>query len=268
MLAEIAEAVETTLKSAGLRFALVEVHGADPDREMPSPAALIYVDSGEFEKLASESYKVFADITVALVFKDLGREKARRAGVAALIEGVVDALALQSLGIPIAPIKPQGFRNVTDKDLAELGLVVFAVRFKTSFTWTKPDPDADALDLLRIGLNYFLQDPADDAVADAADLTGEPYPVYSPVFSFTGAGLNDFNLYGSYSGPEITGDIVITITAGDPDTAVVAVGDNDPVALEITGAEQALPGVAGVTFSFDAVTGHTEGDAWTILLNA
>lgn len=267
MIVELTAAIEARLKAAGLKLAHVEIHGLKPDKNLPSPSALIFVDSGAFEKVSSETCKMTAEVTVALMVRDLGREKNRRAGVSALVEGVMAALAFQTLDLNVSPLKPLRFENVTDSELADLGVMIFALKFSTSWAWTKPDDEVEAVDLIRIGLNYLLQDPYDDGGVDASDLIDEPYTIYSPCFSFVGVGLNDFNLYGQYSGPEIEGVITVTISTGDPDTVAVTLGGSDPVSLEITGSEQALPGVAGVLFSFDATTGHTDGDVWTISLN-
>lgn len=276
MLAEIAEAVETTLKAAGLRFALVDVHGQDPDKDMPSPAALIFVDSGEIERLTPEKWKVSPEITVALVLKDMGREKTRRSGISALIEGVITALAGQKLGLDIQEIQPQGFRNVTDKELAELGLMVFALRLKTSFTASKPDDEADAEDLIRIGLNYFLQDPADDAVADASDLIGQPLPPDEPQpgtvgpVTYVGEGPNDLTISGDFWGG-VQADFVVEIQYGGEEpingsyrwSADGGATWADPDNIGIDTGNPYLLGDYGLSVVFGSGWGHATGDRWS-----
>jgi hypothetical protein len=116
---------------------------------------------------------------VDIVFSHLGNEEQRRRGIYPLLEGIVQALLLQTLGLGIAPLRPKTFRNVTSETLRAKGLLVYSLEFETSCHLRKLDEE-EADDLLRVGLNYYLQDPEDDEVADASDLIGEPAPEPEP----------------------------------------------------------------------------------------
>lgn len=266
MLYEIEKAFKTALEAAGLGFKAVEEKGENPVDSTPTPAALPIVGDGDLERLIDGKWKCTVEIGVLLLVKDVSGEPNRRRAVLPLIEGVTRLFAGQTLGLAIKKIRPRSFGNTTTEAFRKKGLIAYIIGFETDFVLLENDPEADALDLLRIGLDYFLQDPADDGAADAEDLVGEQYPRYSAGFSFDGSGINDFNTGGYYVGLEITEAITLTALAGAPDRVLVAIGE-DSVEMDMPTAETDFPGLPGATFWFDSDTGHTDGDKWTIELS-
>jgi len=167
MLVNIENAIIDRLETGGLSVRDIDIKkGA---RGLIYPAIFVSTTAGEYKKLGQVKYKCSPTIAVVAVFKHRGGEKERRHGVYPILEGIVLRLMLQDMGLEITPLVPVRFRNVTDKALGEKGLMAYQIDFKTSFTVTRVD-DEVAVDLLKVGLEYYLQDPVDDGVADAEDL--------------------------------------------------------------------------------------------------
>lgn len=90
-----------------------------------------------------------------------------------------------------------------------------------------------------------------------------PSPIQN--MSFSGAGLNDAILGGSYNQITIA-TFVITAVAGSPNKfSWVETGGSGSSAsnVNMTGSAQTL--ADGVTITFPATTGHTAGNTWTIV---
>jgi hypothetical protein len=132
-------------------------------------AVYAHIDEGVIRKLTINKIKLDVVLKISVVFKHLNEEQDRREGIYPILLGVIGILAGHKLDLKIDPLKPTGFRNITDMyDEAE-GLIVFQAKFQTGFIITEIDDEA-AEDLLRIGLEYYLQDPADDGEKDAEDV--------------------------------------------------------------------------------------------------
>jgi len=80
-------------------------------------------------------------------------------------------------------------------------------------------------------------------------------------------GLDDATSGGTYDGGAVVATYVVTIDAeGTPDTfAWTKDGAGGAVGVAITGAAQTLSD--GVTITFNATTGHTATDSWTIVVS-
>lgn len=142
---------------------------------IPKPAVYVAVESGKLSRVTSEAYKQTVTGYCFVVFSHLGGEDQRRRGVFPILEGILQAILLQTLGLDISPVVPAGFRNATTEEFSQRGLIVFSLEFETSYILKKL-ADEIAADLLRVGLNYYLQDPSDDDVADASDLLERQLP--------------------------------------------------------------------------------------------
>jgi hypothetical protein len=136
---------------------------------IPRQAIYVSVEEGDFTRVTQETYSLSVKGYVDIVFSHLQNEEMRRKGIAPILEGVYQCLLLQKLGLAISPIVPQRFRNTTTEELRQKGLIVFSLEFGTKFNVARMDEET-VTDLLRVGLNYYLQDPADDDEVDAADL--------------------------------------------------------------------------------------------------
>ena len=167
MLNEIEEGVKNRIsaKLADAAGKLDVQRGVDG---IPGQAVYISVEEGQFARVTSETYSVTVKGYVDIVFSNLQSESMRRKGIAPILEGIYQCLLLQRLGLAIDPIVPKMFRNTTTPELKDKGLIVYTLEFSTKFNIKKLDEEA-VTDLLAIGLNYYLQDPADDGKIDASD---------------------------------------------------------------------------------------------------
>ena len=143
------------------RVDIAEAHGA-----LAMPAIDILVGGGGFAKVA-QKYKIKANVFVVVTFRNLRSVKDRRQGVYPLLEAVVALLAGHSLGLAIDPLVPKRLDNITEKEEAEDGRIVFQLEFETGFVIEKLS-DEEITDLIALGLNYYLT-PGDET-ADATDL--------------------------------------------------------------------------------------------------
>ena len=166
MLAEIeaAAAARLTLKVAEPKnVEIEEKHGA-----LAMTAIEVYTAGGPFAKVG-QRYKLTPSVFVVVTFQNMRSVKDRRAGMYPVLEAVISALLLQTLGLSIDPLVPKEITNITLEEEEDEGKIVFAVEFQTGFIIDKIDDDAAAaMDLLRIGFEYYLK-PGDD-IADAEDV--------------------------------------------------------------------------------------------------
>lgn len=168
MLSEIEDAIVARIEeklSAAAGYVAVQ-RGTDG---IPQPAVYVSLEEGSFEKVTSSTFRQTVKGFVDIIFSHYSNEEQRRRGIFPILEGVMQTLLLQDLGLTISPLKLRGFRNVTTEDLRAKGLMAFSLELETSYHLRKLDEE-ETVDLLRIGLNYYLQDPVDDEVEDASDL--------------------------------------------------------------------------------------------------
>jgi hypothetical protein len=167
MLAEIESAIAKILELGDLGLKKVEVRskGSIPAK----PAAFPACDSGTFKKVSQNTWACEVSVSILVLFENFQNEEKRRQGMSIIIMGIFHKLANSTLGLDIKALQPVRFRDVTTEAIAAAGQLLFDLEFSTSFELRKTDTD-QADDLLRIGMNYYLQDPADDHVADAGDL--------------------------------------------------------------------------------------------------
>ena len=166
MLAEIEKAVAArlTLKVSEPKHVEIE----EKHSSLAMPAIEVYTGPGPFEKVG-QRYKLRPSIFIIVTFQHKRSTEDRRAGVYPVLEAVAAALILQTLNLPIDPLRPKGIENITLEEEEDEGKIVFAVEFQTGFIIDRIDDDAAAaVDLLRVGFEYYLK-PGDD-VADAEDV--------------------------------------------------------------------------------------------------
>jgi len=166
MLTEIENAIIDRLETGGLSVRDIDIQkGA---KGLIYPAIFVSTEAGDFKNLSQVKFKCSVTVSVIAVFKSHKSEKKRRHGVYPILSGVLLRLMLQDLGLNITPLFPVRFRNVTDRRLAEKALMAYQLDFRTSFELTRVD-DETSVDLLEVGLKYYLQEPVDDGEADAGD---------------------------------------------------------------------------------------------------
>lgn len=165
MIADIELKILDYLNSAGLGIRNTDIKKG---KSILYPAVFVYTETGKFSKITMSKYKCELGVFVLIAFHDVKEEKKRRHGLYPILEGVIQGLMLNNLGLSITPLVPMSFRNITDKDMQKSDILAYQLEFSTGFTM-KP-PAEKTVDLLRIGLEYYLQDPVDDGELDAQDL--------------------------------------------------------------------------------------------------
>ena len=124
---------------------------------IPQPAVYVSTEAGRFEKITQETFKQHLSLFVDIVFSYRGAdERERRKGIYLILEGILQALLLQDLGLTIKPLVPQSLRNTTVEEFRAQGLLTFALELTTSYTISKLDAEA-VTELLTIGLAYYLK---------------------------------------------------------------------------------------------------------------
>ncbi len=175
MLVDIENAAVAKLTAAGLNVNDIDLSDTGLASSKISaaqrahlPAVFAAIEAGAYRKISQSTMRCEAKLLVAVAFKEVANDRKRRAGAHLILESVIGLLSLQTFDLSITPLAAERFYNITDDELADRGIVAYQIEFATSFDVQKQEDDA-AEDLLRIGLNYYLQDPADDGTADAAD---------------------------------------------------------------------------------------------------
>lgn len=154
------------LKLTGVsRIAIDEGHS---EFNLKLPTVDVMVGGGTFSQATMAGYKMTPSVYVIVTFQHLRNVEERRKGVYPIIESIMALLIGNKLGLKIDALKPKRLDNITNEAEAEEGKIVIQIEFETSFMISTLS-DEEITDLLRIGLNYYLQDPADDHVADASD---------------------------------------------------------------------------------------------------
>lgn len=166
MIAEIENKILDWLDNAGLGVRATDVTKGE---SIKKPAAFVYIEAGQLSRVAMAKIKVSLDVYVLIAFRSVRDELERRHGLYPILEGVMQGLMLADLDLDITPLIPGRFANITDAEFREKNTLVYQIKFGTSYVMT-PVEEEDVVDLLRIGLEYYLQDPADDGVVDASDL--------------------------------------------------------------------------------------------------
>ena len=163
MMAQLAEAITKRLKDDGLD--VLEVGFNDLVNGVVSlrkPSVNVVVQSGTFQEVTFTSYKNKLDVSVYVVFQGMkggiAGEAQRREGTYEILEGVVQSLMLQKLGLDLeSPLFPVSFRNVTSPEYAKAGFLIYQLMFWTSFIFTQKDPSGDLGMLKSVLAQYYLQ---------------------------------------------------------------------------------------------------------------
>jgi hypothetical protein len=174
MITEIETKVVDAMNAAGLGIRDLDVKGKG--RGLNYPCAMVATEEGTFTRISNGKYKCSVDVYIIVAFKDAHSEKKRRHGIYPILLGIFQLLMLQNFGLAIDDLVPRGFKNITDKDMVAKDIIAYQLGFATAFT-VKMQKEEPADELLRIGLEYYLQDPVDDGEMDAQDLvtlTEEP----------------------------------------------------------------------------------------------
>lgn len=165
MINELEEAVVNRIK-VKLTTAVSQINIQRGVESIPQPGVHFSIEEGKFRKVTSETYEQEVTGYVDIIFKHLQNEELRRKGIYLILEGIVQCLLLQKLGLKISPIIPKDFRNVTTPEQKSEGQIIFTLTFTTAWNIAKLDDEA-IIDLLTVGFEYFLI--PDDGKADTED---------------------------------------------------------------------------------------------------
>ena len=165
MLTEIEDAIVDLLKSK-LAAGLAKIEVQKGFEGLPQQAIYVSTEAGRFDKISQSSVRHSPTVWVDILFSNLSDERQRRKGIYLILEGCLQALLFQTLGLKINPLLPEDWHNTTPEEWRKKGLMCFSLKLSTSYTISKQD-EAAVDDLMTIGLSYYLT--PGDQVADAVD---------------------------------------------------------------------------------------------------
>jgi hypothetical protein len=166
MIAEIEEAIVSLLTT---QLSNARVKAQKGFEGIPQPGVYVSTEGVRFTKTTMYSWKQDLTIYVDVIFKSLNVEAQRRKGVYPILEGIVQVLFLQNLGLQIQPLEPKSFIEITGEEMLRDGLIAFTMELTTYFHVTLM-PAAQAQELLRIGMSYYLEPSGIDEVTDVVNL--------------------------------------------------------------------------------------------------
>lgn len=171
-------AILQRLRDTGLQassFAISDLDDEDRFKLMKLPAVNVAVQSAEFTKETTANmaacYRLRMNLVVSIAVRNLGGEAKQRAAAYGLLFGVLHSLMEKRLSygspagdIGVKPLAPSGMRLAYYSTTVE----VWQFTFRTDMT-VEPRDDETAQDFLRIGMEYYLNEP-EDSIVDAQDL--------------------------------------------------------------------------------------------------
>lgn len=166
MLSQIEEAILARIRS-GMDNASGQMAVQRGVEDIRQPGVYTSTEAAKFTRVTQRSFRCEVTIFVDIIFSHLASEGERRKGVYLILDGVVRALLLQTLGLAIDPLVPRSWKNSTVEALREKGLIAYSLELSTSYPMTVAE-ETTADELLTVGLQYYLK-PGDD-IADAVDL--------------------------------------------------------------------------------------------------
>lgn len=183
MLAEIENAIIERIASAqGLGYRLGEVDSYAGQLDSLDvairvfPAVWVMVKgSGKPKPNGAEKWLIPLTVTVFCSAMNQRGEKWTRHGSAGsvgsfqILEDVQALLVGQDFGLEIQPLQPEAFRVLANGKWQNRAISILTHDFGTAYMLKKASQE-HIDDLLRIGLDHYLQDPEDDGAADAQDL--------------------------------------------------------------------------------------------------
>lgn len=167
MLSDIEDKITERLTQQLETVARVAIDQAHAPTSLKLPGVDVIVGGGAFARVAQQ-YKITSQVFVVVTFQNLRSTADRRKGVYPIIESIVALLVGQTFGLKIEGLRPKRLDNITEEKEALEGKIIFQIEFETGFV-IAAQSDEELVDLLTIGLSYYLQDPADDDIADASD---------------------------------------------------------------------------------------------------
>jgi hypothetical protein len=162
---ELEEKIIAELKSVG--FSAREIDLDEDVAKLIAPAIHCRITQASFKDLTMTSSRANAIVSVHMVVKSLKSEKDRRHSIHSLIAGCIGYLSCKKFGLEISPLKPRNYTEITNDDMRSTGFIEYRIDFSTSYV-SKPVSNAEAMNFLSVGMEYFLK-PGDD-VAEAQSI--------------------------------------------------------------------------------------------------
>lgn len=169
MLTDIEEKIVERLNQKLTGANKIKIDQAHSELSLNVPTVDVIVGGGSFSRSTMSQFKITPQVFVIVTFQNLRSVADRRKGVYPILQAIVLLLMGQKFGLKIDALVPKRLDNITEEKEAKEGKIVFQIEFETGFILTAQS-DEEVTDLLTIGLNYYLQDPTDDAVVDATDV--------------------------------------------------------------------------------------------------
>jgi hypothetical protein len=121
-----------------------------------TPAICVATESVGYQLKDESTVEWSPTIMLYLVFKNVSSEDARRKGAYPILQGAVELLQLQDLGLDIDPLVP-GPRGeeILNSALEQSGLIGFKVPFTTNFDVSKYQAETEAVKLIQSGITYY-----------------------------------------------------------------------------------------------------------------
>lgn len=177
MIAKISSAILDKLHKAGLDINQIDFKSliAREIHNLLRPAVNINIDSASKTKITLTTDKINLNISLIVVLKNLRSEAFRKEGVYKIIDGIIETLTHQDLGLELQDdLRFVSFRNLTDRAYQDAGYIIYQIMFSCSYNVTYDDPKEKDLGWLdKIWCEYYLQHPSDRGITgqyDAADL--------------------------------------------------------------------------------------------------
>ena len=164
---------EAVLNRITTRIAALKTGGNQKDMKqlLTANAVAVACLEGTFERVTKASWRQDVTVSVLVKFKNMASEEARRNGINPLCKGIILLLVGQKLGLGIKELQPKSFRDVTNEEKYNAGIIEYLIEFTTAF-YIETQDDEVVTDLLTVGLSYLLT--PGDAVVDAAETVDLP----------------------------------------------------------------------------------------------
>lgn len=169
MLKNIEDAILLRLETAGLNVVHLDAKPKLDEADMSSPIGRVFTRLGNYERVTSTKLCCKVAIFIVLDLQHAVNATTRLRGLYTLLEAIVSYLTLKTLSLEITPIMPVRFMRQDEVERELAGIVGYGLELETSYIVTEME-DEESTHLLKVGLEYFLQDPEDDGIKDADDL--------------------------------------------------------------------------------------------------
>ncbi|MBI3677392.1 MAG: DUF1834 family protein [Proteobacteria bacterium] len=135
------------------------------------PAVYVMFTGGPVERV-SQKFKLNAEFTLYAAAQNLRSVQAAKADATAgayfIVNSLIALFAGHQLGLAITPMIPGGVDPMDDDELSKMGVVMYGIRFRTSFV-IDPVNDEILNDLTEMFLNFDL--PGETSPRVVADMT-------------------------------------------------------------------------------------------------